>query len=158
MAVVRLESWTPPLPDVEEVARPILADAANPAVRAVEIDFDARRSERAWYGALLERLRRGLGASKPLGITALASWCLGDPWVRTLAVSDAVPMLFRMGVGEAYHPGEDFRPGVCRSSVGVSTDEPLPEFPRGRRVYIFHPRSWSVVELRAAVHEVQRWE
>jgi hypothetical protein len=67
-------------------------------------------------------------------------------------------MLFRMGAGETYHSGDDFRPGVCRSSVGISTDEPLVEVPRGRRVYIFHPRSWSAVELRAAVQEVRRWQ
>jgi hypothetical protein len=94
----------------------------------------------------------------PLSITALASWCESDNWIANLPVTEAVPMLFRMGAGEGYHPDEDFRPGVCRSSVGISTDEPLPEFPRGRRVYIFHPRSWSAVELRAAVHEVERWE
>jgi hypothetical protein len=69
-------------------------------------------------------------------------------------------MLFRMGA-EPYR-GNDFRPGACRSSVGISTDEPLPRLsagvPRGRRVYIFNTRSWSRGALRAAVAEVKRWQ
>ncbi len=31
-------------------------------------------------------------------MTALASWCAGDDWLRDLPVDEAVPMLFRMGV------------------------------------------------------------
>jgi len=68
-----------------------------------------------------------------------------------------VPMLFRMGA-ESYRAGSDFRVGACRTSVGISTDEPLREIPRGRRIYIFHPRSWTTNELRAALQEVKRWQ
>ena len=165
MAVVRLESWTsatdslrsPPLPPVDEVARPILEDAANPAVRAVQIDFDARRSEREWYTALLDRRERGRAGSKPLGITALASWCLGDPWIRELPVSDAVPMLFRMGKGEPREVG-DFSSGVCRASVGVATDELPYAIPHGRRVFVFAPRGWTPEAYRAALVYARRFE
>jgi hypothetical protein len=157
MAVTRLESWSPPLPPIEDVAAPILADAASPAVRAVQIDFDAKQSERAWYGALIERLGRGLAGRKPLGITALASWCLGDPWVRSLAVADAVPMLFRMGQGEPRGVRE-FSSGVCRSSVGVATDELPYRIPHGRRVFVFHPRPWTPEAYRAAVAFAGRFQ
>jgi hypothetical protein len=77
-----------------------------------------------------------------LNITALASWCLGDPWIGDLPVNDAVPMLFRMGQGE---PREitDFSAPVCRSSIGLSTDELRQGLPRGRRLFIFHPRPWT---------------
>jgi hypothetical protein len=158
MAVVRIESQGTPSASRAEVEHAILEATELRGVRALQIDYDAKKSERDFYREVLVDLHRVLPSSMPLSITALASWCESDNWIANLPVAEAVPMLFRMGVGEAYHPGEDFRPGVCRSSVGVSTDEPLPEFPRGRRVYIFHPRSWSAVELRAAVHEVQRWE
>jgi hypothetical protein len=158
MAVVRIESQGAPSASRAEVEHAILEATELRGVRALQIDYDAKKSERDFYREVLVDLHRVLPSSMPLSITALASWCESDNWIANLPVAEAVPMLFRMGVGEAYHPGEDFRPGVCRSSVGVSTDEPLPEFPRGRRVYIFHPRSWSAVELRAAVHEVQRWE
>jgi len=157
MAVVRLESWTPPLPPVDDVATPVLQEAANPMVRAVQIDFDARRSERAWYAALLARVQRGLGGRKPLAITALASWCLGDPWLRALPVSDAVPMLFRMGKGE---PREvvDFSSTLCRASVGVATDELPYRIPHGRRVFVFDPRGWSPDAYRAALLYARRFQ
>jgi hypothetical protein len=157
MAVVRLESWTPPLPDTAQVAREILLDAANPNVRALQVDFDARRSEREWYAALLNRLRAGLDFAKPLSITALASWCLGDPWVRTLPVSDAVPMLFRMGAGEPREVRE-FSAGVCRSSLGVATDEALYAAPHGRRVFVFHPTAWTPDAYRGAMQLARRFQ
>jgi hypothetical protein len=157
MAVIRLESWSGPLPGVEEVARPAIDDASNPAVRAVQIDFDARSSERDWYAALLRRIQQGIGGRKPLGMTALASWCLGDPWVRSLPVADAVPMLFRMGKGE---PREvrDFSSGVCRASVGVATDELPYAIPHGRRVFVFAPGGWSPERYRAALVYARRFE
>jgi len=158
MAVVRIESHGVESASRAEVEHAILDATEFRGVRALQIDYDARASEREFYRALLLDLHRVLPSSMPLSITALASWCESDNWISGLPVTEAVPMLFRMGAGEGYHPGEEFRPGVCRSSVGISTDEPLPEIPRGRRVYIFHPRSWSAVELRAAVQEVRRWQ
>ena len=156
MAVVRLESWTAPLPAIEDVAAPVLEDAANPAVRAVQIDFDAGASEREWYATLLRRVDSGLHGRKPLGITALASWCLGDPWVRGLPVSDAVPMLFRMGRGERREVG-DFSSGVCRASVGVATDELPYAIPHGRRLFVFAPRGWTPETYRAALVYARRF-
>jgi hypothetical protein len=158
MAVVRIESQGVESASRAEVEHAILDATELRGVRALQIDYDARASERDFYRALLVDLHRVLPSSMPLSMTALASWCESDNWISGLPVTEAVPMLFRMGAGEAYHPGDDFRPGVCRSSVGISTDEPLLEVPRGRRVYIFHPRSWSAVELRAAVQEVRRWQ
>ena len=162
MAVVRIESQ----PDMGHVSGPVPRSAVEQAileatqlhgVRALQIDFDARASEREFYRAILVDIRRVLPASVPLSITALASWCEYDDWISGIPVTEAVPMLFRMGV-ESYGAGSDFRPGVCRTSVGISTDEPLAAIPRGRRVYIFHPRSWSANELRAALQEVKRWQ
>jgi hypothetical protein len=158
MAVVRLESWTAPPPDVERVAAEILHDAANPAVRAVQIDFDARRSERAWYAELLTLLHRRLDPAKPLSMTALASWCLGDPWVRSLPVSDAVPMLFRMGAGEPHEVRGDFSVPVCRASVGVSTDEIPYAVPHARRIFMFDPHAWTPQAYRAALEFTRRFQ
>jgi hypothetical protein len=157
MAVVRIESQDAEPIVRAEVEHAILDATELRGVRALQIDFDAKTSEREFYRSLLLDLRRVLPASMPLSITALASWCEYDGWITGLPVTEAVPMLFRMG-GESYHPGEDFRVGMCRSSVGISTDEPLAELPRGRRVYIFHPRSWSQGELRAALQEARRWQ
>jgi hypothetical protein len=162
MAVVRIESERVAGRAGEPASRIAVEHAILEAtelhgVRGLQIDFDARASEREFYRAILVDLRRVLPASMPLSITALASWCEYDDWVSGIPVTEAVPMLFRMGV-ESYRAGSDFRANVCRTSVGISTDEPLSEIPRGRRVYIFHPRSWSANELRAALEEVKRWQ
>lgn len=157
MAVVRLESWTAPLPDQAQVVREILLGATHPNVRALQVDFDARASERDWYAALLRQVRAGLDPSKPLTMTALASWCLGDPWVRHLPVADAVPMLFRMGAGEPHEVG-DFSSEVCRSSIGVATDELPYSAPHGRRLFLFHPRPWTRDAYRGALALARRWQ
>lgn len=156
MAVVRLESFAPPLPGVEAVAEDILPAALLPRVGALQIDFDARASERGWYAALLGRLRQRMPRAMPLTITALASWCLGDRWIRPLPIADAVPMLFRMGAGE---PREvrDFRLDVCRASLGISTDEVPYAAPHGRRLFVFHPRPWTPEAYRAAIDLSRRW-
>jgi hypothetical protein len=154
MAVVRLESQGGPPPDAAAVAREAAKAALD--VRALQVDFDARRSERAWYRDVLERLRAGLPAGLPLEITALTSWCQGDRWTNGLPVSDAVPMLFRMGPGEGYDGG-DFRNEMCRSSVGVSTDELPRAVPRGRRLFVFNPRPWTEEAYRGAVRLARKW-
>lgn len=162
MAVVRIESQLVAGRGGEPAARSALEHAILEAtelrgVRGLQIDFDARASEREFYRVILVDVRRALPLSMPLSITALASWCEYDDWISGIPVTEAVPMLFRMGA-ESHRPGSDFRSGACRTSVGISTDEPLTKVPRGRRVYIFHPRGWSANELRAALQEVKRWQ
>ena len=158
IAVVRLESTGhDDLPPSAEIA-PAIADLARePGIRALQIDYDARFSERAFYRQLISEVKRLLPAGFPLSITALASWCNGDGWIATLPVSDAVPMLFRMGP-ERYRPGSGFRVPLCRTSVGVSMDEPMARLPRGRRVYVFHPGPWTQRDYKNALQEVHRWQ
>jgi len=156
MAVVRLES-KPPLPAVQTVAREILAAADRSRVRALQIDFDARASERDWYASLLHRVRDNLDPAKPLTITALASWCLGDPWVRDLPVADAVPMLFRMGAGEP-HEVRDFSSEVCRASLGVAVDELPYAVPHGRRLFVFALHPWTRDSYQGALALARRWK
>jgi hypothetical protein len=157
MAVVRIESENPQPSARIDVVHAILDATELRGVGAVQLDYDAKASERDFYRGLIQDLRRVLPASLPLSITALASWCERDDWISGLPVSEAVPMPFRMGA-EPYRPGDGSLAGKCRSSVGISTDEPLADFPRGRSVYIFHPRRWSREELRAAIQEVRRWQ
>ena len=155
MAVVRVESAGAPLPSPAAAAEAIVPAARIAAVRALQIDFDAVASERPFYRELLTEVRRRMPASMPLSITALASWCDGDRWLHQAPVAEAVPMLFRAQVRVDPVRMQD---PLCRSSAGVSTDEPLPRPPRGRRVYVFSPRAWSPQDLRAAIHEVARWQ
>ena len=158
MAVVRVESGGHAAgADIPRTARAIADAAALPHVRALQVDFDAVASERAFYRALLEDVRRRLPAQTPLSITALASWCEADGWMDALPVAEAVPMLFRMGP-DHYSPGSDFRGDLCRSSVGISTDELPSRIPSGRRVYVFDPRAWSPDHVQAVLRKVGQWQ
>lgn len=155
MAVVRVEPRDSTLPPVEAASAAIAEAAAIPGVRALQVDFDATLSQRPFYRSLLTDLRRRVPQSTPISMTALTSWCESDTWMAGLPVAEAVPMLFRMGPGE--HAARRFRPPLCRSSAGVSLDEPLREPPLAARLYIFNPRPWTAAAYRAALREVRQW-
>jgi hypothetical protein len=155
MAVVRVEPQDSKSPPVAAASAAIAEAAAIPHVRALQVDFDATLSQRAYYRELLANLRRRVPPSMPISMTALTSWCQADGWIAGLPVVEAVPMLFRMGPGE--RPARNFRPALCQSSAGVSVDEPLREPPSAARLYIFNPRPWTEATYRAALREVRKW-
>jgi len=146
-----------------------------PGVAAIQIDFDAPASAHAFYASLLQDVRGKLPASFPLSITALASWCIGDPWLAQLppgTIDEAVPMLFRMGpdaanVAKFLHSNDDFPVAACRGSLGLSTDEPFSQNlliarsatatfdPRAKRIYIFAPRAWTPSAAQNIIQELQ---
>jgi hypothetical protein len=133
-----------------------------PQVVAAQIDFDATASERSFYRDLLLELRRRLPPSMPISITALASWCIGDDWIGGLPIDEAVPMLFRLGVGQHevgswMRSQREFREPLCRGSLGVSTDEPWTSLPAGRRVYAFSTKPWTERSLEALSWEMHTW-
>lgn len=168
VAVVRIESRlgapaTLSAAQRAQTVRAIAKAGREPGIGALQVDFDATASERAFYRGLLEDLRAQLPATTALSITALASWCMGDDWIAGLPVDDAVPMLFRMGADRArildyLAEGRDFRPPVCRQSLGISTDEPLAHLPAGRRLYIFRPRAWTPAAVKETLEGAQRWQ
>ena len=96
-------------------------------IQALQVDFDATVSQRAFYRDVLQQLRRRLPASMPLSITALASWCIFDDWLAGLPVDEVVPMVF-MGADQhrvrRFLAADDFRAAACRHSLGIATDEP----------------------------------
>jgi len=166
--VVRIESnrSAPPALSSGQISRAVSAILEVPltgAVRALQIDFDARESEREFYRGLLSELRRQLAPSIRLSITALASWCVSDLWMQGLGVDEAVPMLFRMGVDgrsilSHVKAGGRFGFDPCRHSVGISTDEPIKDLPPTMRFYVFHPKAWSEESVRKALQEVNQWQ
>jgi len=153
VAVARIEPAPSRPPDLSSKQRAAAVDALvrmarGPSLTAIQIDFDARLSERPFYGQLLRDLRRAVPPSMLVSITALASWCMEDDWIAGLPIDEAVPMLFRMGPAKRMvhirlRSGRTFRPELCAASAGISTDEPLPALPRLARVYVFHPGPWS---------------
>lgn len=133
-------------PDPLLFAQAIYKAVSTLSFTELQIDFDARQSERTWYRAVLRTLRTLLPAYNRLTMTALASWCLGDAWLNDLPVNEIVPMPFRMGRDRQIvlqhltdHPS--FTSVECRSAIGVSIDEPVP-IPKVQRLYIFNPQPW----------------
>jgi hypothetical protein len=129
-----------------DAVRTILASASEPGIAALQIDFDATRSQHPFYRELLLDLRHRLPSSLPLSITALASWCSYDDWLGGLPIDEAVPMMFRM---EPDHRRagldiDDFRirEPLCQFSVGISTTETWPAHIAGKRIYVFADNGW----------------
>lgn len=139
--------------DVAGVARAIADRARLPMVTGVQIDFDARASQRPLYRRLLHEVRATLPKGMPLSITALIPWCLDDNWLDELPVDEAVPMLFRMGPAVSSYRRALSTPRAarfCRGAVGVSLDEAAIADTAGRRVYLFNPRAWTAASIAAA--------
>jgi hypothetical protein len=167
MPVVRIETSpvSQPLLSVEQ-SRSLAAESlalARSGVPALQIDYDAPWSQRSFYADLLSRIRAELPKDVWLSMTALASWTLFDRWIDGLPVDEAVPMLFRMGadrdnVRRHLRTGGDVRATIARRALGLSTDEPLPPLPSGRRVYVFHPARWTPAAARNAIAEVTSWQ
>jgi hypothetical protein len=130
----------------------ILKTSRARQVVAVQIDYDATSGERPFYRQLLADLRRRLPSNVPLSITALASWCVGDRWIRGLPVDEIVPMLFRMGPDGPRFAAIASRPEAaapeCRAAIGTSLDEPLAVHRGGRRWYVFNADGWTAASLR----------
>ena len=161
IAVVRIESngAIPSENARREAVRQIL-DLTSRSASGIQIDFDARASERLFYRALLKDLRSQLPRGKKLSITALASWCIHDAWISDLPVDEAVPMIFRLGAGERQvkqylAAGSDFLVPTTRFSVGISMDELPVRAPGGRRVYVFNPQAWTRASADAALRYVR---
>jgi hypothetical protein len=163
-AVVRLEAdENAPLDESQRshVIVRIVAAAKAPGVRRVQVDFDASRSQRHGYACLLRELRASLPSGMSLSMTALASWCMFDPWIdeARLPVDEVVPMVFAMGRGGAdlrrrLSSEGDFRVRACRSAVGFATWEPTHDLPPGRSVYWFHDEAWTATSFRHALAKV----
>lgn len=167
LPVVRIEvsRAEPPLLD-EALREQVVAALAGIAERGrggeparLQVDFESTASQRAFHRALLEALRARLGPRAFVGMTALASWCLGDRWLAGLPVDEVAPMLYRLGprgreAEELLGERGDFPAPECRGALGLSLDEPrrLPQRLPGpaRRTYLFNPRPWSATQLATA--------
>jgi len=158
MAVARVETDKPQLSMQQrvQVAEAIANMATLPNVSNIQIDFDATRSERAFYRDIIVDVRQRLPDDVGLSITALASWCTYDDWLSDLPIDEAVPMLFRMPgdgkqIARRLDAGEDFIAPLCRHSYGISTDEPRSSLSSARRLYVFNPDPWIEPTVRQIV-------
>ncbi|MBI4850895.1 MAG: DUF3142 domain-containing protein [Acidobacteria bacterium] len=168
IAVVRIETdiYQKPsfsLEQKEKTLEVILSLTNLKNIVGLQIDFDAKLSEREFYKELLKDLRKRLPSNYLLSITALASWAIYDDWIRDLPIDEAVPMLFRMGIGgkevtKYLESKKDFTLPVAKTSLGISTSSELPWLPPKRRVYIFAESSWSKDLLNDSLKKVELWQ
>jgi hypothetical protein len=150
-AVVRLEPTAEFHDDTatrQATAEAILKAARLPALRALQVDFDATQTQHAFYTDVLRRVRAALPPAERFEITALVSWCsLDQGWLHSLPVDAAIPMDFRFG----RHIGDwDSREPLCSRDIGISTDEPLnrpSDTSTNRTTYVFSPRPFSGTDL-----------
>ena len=148
-------------PQKEKLVTLIMRTLDLPGVVAIQVDYDVVVSEREFYRKLLIDLRQKLPEHVPLSITAIASLCLEKGWIESVPVDEAVPMIFRMGADDSsikqyLENGGDFREPLCRTSYGISLDEPFKmQFDYTRRIYVFNDRAWSEADL-AAVESLKR--
>jgi hypothetical protein len=173
-AVTRVEVKTlAPASEQGEVAARLarlivnLIGASGP-VNSLQIDFDARYDERAFYLQLLRELHDQL-PRLPLSITALASWSQGDRWlekVDNLPVDFMVPMFFTMGAGkeQALANLQSELPGSLngRRVLGVSLSEPAtieliaPRLGQLDHLYLFCSPGWTKERIRTAANLIQQ--
>ena len=128
------------------------------AIAALQVDFDARVSDRKFYALLLRKLRARLPAGVGLSMTALASWCLGDNWLSGshLPIDEVVPMLFSLGLGQHQvtqwlAQSSTLSPNLFggRLAPGLSLNEPRffellgSRLAKYKRVYIFSSHGWK---------------
>ncbi len=114
----------------------------------VQLDFEARRSQREAYVALLRRLQPLRAGGVRLSATALASWCMSNPWLPPGLLDEIVPMYFRMGAESARIRQRLEATGAatvpaCRDAAGLLLGETWPALGSVKRRYVFHTGAWK---------------
>lgn len=149
---VALDNLSPsPLDDAQQQAIAAAVEhAAKQGNRSgwVQLDFEARRSQRDAYVTLLRRLQPLREGGTRISATALASWCMGDPWLPAGLLDEIVPMYFRMGAESARIRQRLGATGAatvpaCRDAAGLMLGEDWPALRDVKRRYVFHAGSWK---------------
>ncbi len=161
--VIRIERSMRAKPTLSEHQLERLVDHVRQRAEQVEcsglqIDYDARQSERVFYRALLHRLKETLPPRVELSMTALASWCIGDRWLKNIEVDEVVPMLFSMGkdnqtVVRHIRAGKSLDSCSGQIAIGLAErDRDVAEaltadngkaLLKGKRVYLFSCTGWT---------------
>ena len=168
---VEIDQERAPLLDdrqLSKLAAMVVDSAARPGVKSVQIDFDAPVSMRPFYRQLVSRVRNSLPEGTGLTMTALASWVIGDAWLKNMDVDSVVPMFFRMGadrknVIQFLRASKPFNTSGKHLAIGVSMDESdiLDVFSRSggrtrlrdREIYIFSPGQWEQERLANTIRK-----
>lgn len=140
----------------DAIVKQVLRLATSGNQKVVQLDFEVRRSQRAFLEEVVRKIRAALPRDYALSITALASWCAGDYWLDDLQADEIVPMVFRMAADDGEIRAllarrSQFPRERCMAAAGLATDEP-PVRVNSLRYYLFSPSPWTeaVWQLRHA--------
>jgi hypothetical protein len=116
----------------------------------VQLDMEARPSQRVFYRSLVRQLRAELPPQIKLSVTALAWWCRSPAWLDDLGADEVVPMFFRMGRDNAalrrvIEQSPATLHASCRTVAGFSPQEAFPPqvAARYRKTYWFDRYAWK---------------
>ncbi len=151
---------------LEKLSLAIVSSCAS--ARGVQIDFDAKVSEREFYRKLLNDVRAKLPPEKLLSMTSLASWSFFDDWLGDRpSVDEIVPMFFSMGAGKSevcdLLKRNRLLKAAYRKALGLSIDERetnkvvlawAAANQKNTRTYVFNPRPWTADAIRDALELV----
>lgn len=140
------------------IVRAMLEAAQASTSGWVQLDLEAKPSQRVFYRALVARVRAELPPQVLLSVTALAWWCRAPAWLDGLAADEVVPMFFRMGRDSAslrhiIASTPDVLHASCRSgAAGFSPQEPFAAAvaARYRKTYWFDRHAWKRSAAAAA--------
>ncbi|SDG78940.1 MULTISPECIES: hypothetical protein [unclassified Duganella] len=131
---VEVSTVNPPV-DIEKSRAIIVSAMMDAAARSssgwVQLDMEAKPSQRVFYRSLVQDIRTALPPQLKLSVTALAWWCRAPAWLDGLAADEVVPMFFRMGKDSAamraiLEQSPATLHASCRAgSAGFSPQEPF---------------------------------
>ena len=157
---VEVSTVDPPQPDAagrDAIVQAVLRWAPRSTSGWIQLDMEARPSQRTFYLELVRTIRQQLPPQVKLSVTALAWWCRSPAWLDSLAADEVVPMAFRMGKDAAAlralwrdTPGR-LHPRCRGTALGVATVEPLPAEVTRRyaKLYVFDRRGWRGAQERS---------
>jgi hypothetical protein len=140
IAVVRIEHMGGEPAEPGGVSNEIAAVLSKSQVRALQIDFAAADKDRDFYANLLQDIHQRVPPSVPVEITADVSWCGANSWLKGLPITAAVPLLYR---GGNLAQKQAFAEPLCRSAIGIASDQATLPLPEHRRVFVFQPQPWT---------------
>ena len=143
---------------LEKIIFHILALTQPCKAKEIQIDFDATTSQRSFYAKLLTHLRIALPNTR-LSITALASWCLGDPWIENLPIDYAVPMVYNLGedlqsIKRFLLNTKKWKACKCRGYIGLNRKDIFIKVPKGWTIFIFNDEAWTLRSYESLLKEI----
>ncbi len=124
--------------------------AADSTSGWVQLDMEAKPSQRQFYHSLVRQIRAALPPRMRLSVTALTWWCRSPAWLDNLDADEVVPMFFRMGRDSAElrelieHQPERLHQRCRGGTAGFSPQEPFSAEVEARytKRYWFDRRAW----------------